>query len=73
MADIIDMPGIKIFEGSDQERVQQFLLEVNKLCDRFDCALLPEIRHIGTNTIPNIVAVAKPRLPAEGKADPGMN
>ena len=58
---IIDMPGIKIFEGSDQERVEAFMVEVKRLCDRFDCALVPEIRHVGVNTQANVIAVAKPR------------
>lgn len=66
---VIDMPGIKIFEGTDQERVEKFWAAVQRLCKQFDCALIPEIRHVGTQTIPNIIAVAKPRLP-EGQADP---
>ena len=72
MAEIIDMPGVKLFEGSDQERVAKFMAEVERLCEQFDCALVPEIRHVGTQTIPNIVAVAKPRLP-EGQVDPKLN
>ena len=72
MADVIDMPGVKLFEGNDQERVNRFMAEVERLCNQFDCALVPEVRIVGTNVIPNIVAVAKPRLP-EGQAGPSMN
>ena len=63
MADVIDMPGIKIFEGSDKERVQAFLAEVHKLQDRFDCVLIPQISFMGTEIQSNIVAIAKPRVP----------
>ena len=72
MAEIIDMPGVKLFEGSEKERVTKFMQEVERLVQQFDCALVPEIKHIGTQTIPNIIAIAKPRLP-EGQADPSMN
>jgi len=69
---VIDMPGIKIFEGSEQERVQKFMQGVERLSRQFDCALIPEIRIVGTSVVPNIVAVAKPRVP-EGQADPSIN
>ena len=69
---VIDMPGVKLFEGSDQERVEKFWAGVRRLAVQFDCALVPEIRIIGTNIVPNIVAIAKPRLP-EGQADPSMH
>jgi len=69
---VIDMPGVKIFEGSDQERVEKFWAAVQRLCKQFDCALIPELRIVGSNVMPNIIAVAKPRLP-EGQADPNVH
>ena len=60
---VINMFGTKVFKGSDEERVGEFLQEIKKLCDRYDCAILPEITHIGTETKANVVAVVKPRLP----------
>ena len=72
MASVIDMPGIKIFGGTEQERVQKFMEGVERLGQQYDCALIPEIRIVGTNIVPNIVAVAKPRLP-EGEIDPSVN
>ena len=60
---VINMFGTKVFKGSDEERVGAFLQEVKKLCERYDCAILPEITHIGTETKANVVAIAKPRLP----------
>jgi len=72
MDNVIDMPGIKMFEGSDQERVAKFMEGVERLSKQFDCALIPQISIVGTNIVPNIVAIAKPRLP-EGQADPSMN
>jgi len=61
MAEIFNMPGIKIFDGNDKERVEAFMVEIKRLCDRFDCVLLPEIRHVGTETQANVIALAKPR------------
>ncbi len=61
---VINMFGTKVFKGSDEERVGEFLQEVKKLCDRYDCAILPEITHIGTETRANVVAIVKPRLPS---------
>ena len=61
MAEIFNMPGIKIFGGSDQERVEAFMTEVKRLCERFDCVLIPEIRHVGVETQANVIALAKPR------------
>ena len=72
MADVIDMPGVKIFEGSEQERVQKFMEGVERLGKQFDCTLVPEVRIVGSNVVSNIIAVAKARLP-KGKTDPDMN
>lgn len=72
MADVIDMPGVKIFEGSEQERVQKFMEGVERLGKQFDCALVPEVRIVGSNVVSNIIAVAKARLP-KGKTAPDMN
>jgi len=60
---VINMFGTKVFKGSDEERVGAFLQEVKKLCERYDCAILPEITHIGTETKANVVAIVRPRLP----------
>jgi len=59
---VIDMPGSKVFNGSDQERVQKFLEGVERLSKQFDCVLVPEIRLTGTTIAPNIIVVARPQL-----------